>query len=398
MKIRYLPFLLFLLFFSCACRKKPVIREVIIDESLFHTIQIDPSENQNTWNKISDIAESISFIPLYTSDDVLVGEITKMIIWNDCFYIWDRITETVFCFDSEGQFVNKINKRGLGPGEYPRIYDFTIDRTNGNICIYSDEGQGIYEYANDGTFIKKIPVKLSFYSFAVKNEDTLFYYCGKSINSDHFRSTFPEQYRYLVMNNNEVINQQLPYTYRESHKMIPSSKDVFTCYNDTILMAEHLTGEIYSIDGNNQLTPRYRIEFLTNTYHFSFEKEVDMKQMNSADQSGNWANLHGSFYETDRYIFFNYARSLIGLAYVNKQDNSIHNLAYFILDDFNELGVPPSLLFVDEDYIYTEVEPGSLIQNIKKKGEKASLALQDLGAKITETDNPVIEKIKLKQP
>lgn len=387
-----------MLFFSLSCRKNSVIREVIIDESLFKTIQIDPSENQSKTTKISEIADNISFIPLFTSNEVLIGEITKMIIWNDRYYIWDRMTETIFCFDSEGQFVNKLNKRGQGPGEFPRIRDFTIDKTNGNICIYSDVGQGIYEYTNDGFFIKKISIRLLFNSFAVLNEDTLFFYCGKINNSDFFRSSYPNQYRYLVMSNNSIINQQLAYAYKGSHQKLPTSRDNFTYYKDLLLLNEHLTGEIYSIDSVNHLIPRYRIEFLTNTYHFSFEKDIDLKQMNNAEESGKLAKLFGGFYETDNYLFINYSRILIGLAYVNKNNNTIHNLGYSIYDDFNEIGLPSTLISVDENYIYMKVEPYIFVQDKKLNGDEISSDLKTLLSKIDETSNPVLVKLKLKQP
>ena len=50
--------------------------------------------------------------------------------------------------------------------------------------------------------------------------------------------------------------------------------------------------------------------------------------------------------------------------------------------------------FVDEEYIYKVEEPGMLVQNGKKQEFSPALARQVAG--MSETDNPVIVRIRLK--
>jgi hypothetical protein len=153
--------------------------------------------------------------------------------------------------------------------------------------------------------------------------------------------------------------------------------------------------EIYSIDSTGNLIPRYRVEFSTNTFYRSFDEDIDLQQMKSKEKSGNFTTLHDSFYETDNYILMNYARGLIGMAYVNKRDNTIHNMGYFLHDDINQTTLRSSIASVDDKgNMYELIAPQILIDNSKKV--QPSLHLQNVTKKIQEEDNPVVVRIKLK--
>ena len=230
--------------FSCKENTRP--REIIIDNSLFKTIIIDPG-NFDTKKpaSISEIADSAIYIPLQTEDSLLIGEITKLIVWNDRFYIWDRMTETIFCFGSDGKAIHKIQRQGNGPGEYPRISGFTINDKSGDVYIDSDFAQALFRYTKDGHFIEKIPKSLIISSFAVKNEDTIIYYCGRMPNLYFYSSIYPQQYRFVAMVNGDVVQQGLLFKYSDEFTKIPMSSDNFSFYKDTILLIEHLRPDIY---------------------------------------------------------------------------------------------------------------------------------------------------------
>lgn len=395
MKINVFVFLCIALFLS-SCKRNVNIREITVSDSLFQLIVIDPDDiNRKEHAKISEIAQEVEYIPLQTADSVLVGGIERLIVWDDKFYIWDQLTEAVFCFNSKGKFIHKIQKRGEGPDEYPRITDFTMDMVNGNIYIYSDRSKSVYAYTEQGEFIEKIRSPFILTSFSVQG-DYIYYYPGRLPNVDFYKRTFPEQYRYVVMENGKVKYQQLKYTYDEDYLLIPLPMNNFSFYKNTILLTEYLKPEIYSIDSTGCLKPKYRIEFLTNTYSPSFDVKIDLERMKSEKKKGNLTTLSKSFYETDKYLFFNYAREIIGSVYVDKSKGTIHNMGYFLLDDFNKNTLPSTIDFVDEKYVYKITEPAMLIKKQQQQQEKFSPYLEGVVDKIREFDNPVIIKIKLK--
>jgi len=76
--------------------------------------------------------------------------------------------------------------------------------------------------------------------------------------------------------------------------------------------------------------------------------------------------------------------------------NSIHNLGYFLIDDFNTIGLPPSVKFVDEKHLYLQIEPDFLLNDKRLRDEKAPPSIKKILSEITETNNPILVKIKLK--
>ena len=116
--------------------------------------------------------------------------------------------------------------------------------------------------------------------------------------------------------------------------------------------------------------------------------------MQREEREGNLTKMSNGFYENDRYVIFNYARGLIGTAYVDKRDSTVHNMGYFNMDDYNHNPHASGIKFGDEEYIYKVEEPGMLVQNGKKQEFSPALARQVAG--MSETDNPVIVRIRLK--
>lgn len=394
----YTKMLLFILLcvtpFLSSCKKenKHWINE--FDDSLFQTIVVDPNSiDKKESTKLSEIAERIEYIPLQTGDGFLIGEMEKLIVWNGNFYIWERLTDAILIFDSEGKFLHKIQKNGQGPDEYPRIRYFTMDMKNGNIYIYSDMAKAIYAYTAQGDFIKKIPSPLILDSFAVQGSYT-YYYPGRLPNVEFYADTYPDQYRYVVMENDKFKLQQLEHAYDERFLRIANAYGDFSYYNDTILLVESLSQEIYAIDNDGHLSPRYRIIFSSNSY-FPTYNELDVERFKLEKKQGNMTTLFGVLFETSKYLFFNYAADgLIGLAYVNKSDGLARPLGYFFIDDFNNYPQSGSINFADDNYLYMTDDPAILSQN-QSRGFFSSY-LDKIAAKLQESDNPVIVKIKMK--
>ena len=86
----------------------------------------------NTAEKHMDMSEYLdtSFfkaIPLETTAECLVGK-DIMNVWyrNGRIYVWEEQTESVFMFDENGKFIDKIADQGEGPREYLNIKNVTI--------------------------------------------------------------------------------------------------------------------------------------------------------------------------------------------------------------------------------------------------------------------------------
>ncbi|MDO9680544.1 MAG: 6-bladed beta-propeller [Bacteroidales bacterium] len=86
--------------------------------------------------KLSEIAESIEYIPLETNSEAVVGKIfaDRIFYEKDCFYLMER-SISIIIFDRCGQYLNKISKYGRGPQEYDAAFTVDFDLKTGNISV-----------------------------------------------------------------------------------------------------------------------------------------------------------------------------------------------------------------------------------------------------------------------
>ena len=377
-----------------SCNKKIKLREVVYSDSLYQTIQIDPDAlKSNDISVVSEFCSEIEYIPLETSDSVLIGNIKRLYVWNGHYYIWDGMSDVVFCFDENGRFLHKLDKKGGGPSEYYRISDMFLDTRSGNICIYSDMSQAVFVYTAQGNFIRKISLPIVMSTIAMEN-DKIFLYAGRMPNNVYFKDSYPEQYRFLSWSNDTIFNQQLAFTFHEEFLRVSVSPMNFTISNDGILLTEHLDPTVYHIDSLGVLTPRYKIKFLSNTLKFSFNDIGSLSLLQQAEKSGTHTFLFGGFYENNRYAFLCYSRKLVGGAYVTKDDGTVHNLGYLLFDDFNNVFLPMVTDFIDDNYLYKKMESIHFMKYASH--EKASMKFKDMANRMNEEDNPIIIRMKLK--
>ncbi len=74
--------------------------------------------------KVDDFIDTILTVKLETGDNFLIGRIDKVYILTDRIVVFDQnLAQAIFVFDLSGKFINKYNKRGLGPGEYVALND-----------------------------------------------------------------------------------------------------------------------------------------------------------------------------------------------------------------------------------------------------------------------------------
>ena len=95
--------------------------------------------------KLSEIADSVRFIPLETTDASLMNRIQKGGILKSSRYWFLYSYKNVYQFTDEGKFVRTIGSRGNGPGQYTSAVCIDIDDTLGHVYVLSP-GKNINVY------------------------------------------------------------------------------------------------------------------------------------------------------------------------------------------------------------------------------------------------------------
>ena len=121
---------------------------------------IDLSNGVQTVNELdlSDFASSVRYVKLETSDENILGEITKVMYEDEMILISDNQEKHVFVFNKDGSFKQKVGKIGQGPEEYVKLSWFDYLPKNNEILIQSYSWNAHF-YDLEGNFRNKFDFK-----------------------------------------------------------------------------------------------------------------------------------------------------------------------------------------------------------------------------------------------
>ena len=134
---------------------------------------------EDTNTSLYDLFEKIEIIPLETTDSSLLKSIQKVKYFDGKYYVLDGEMSRILFFDDRGNYTNKIDAKGNGPGEYQFINDFSIDVTNRQIEILAT--LDILRYDFNGSYINKftLPPSTKFHrSMEHLDEQNYVLYCS----------------------------------------------------------------------------------------------------------------------------------------------------------------------------------------------------------------------------
>lgn len=136
---------LFFVFQSCKTKKENGLSGLNIDTSFEDLL--------NKKTKIANNDSAYKYIPLETNEQCYLGKITKICVHGDKIFLNDKTSKALFCFNTSGKFLFKINAVGKGPGEYLGIYDFDVNEEN--VILLDPNGYKLLMYDLDGRFVKE---------------------------------------------------------------------------------------------------------------------------------------------------------------------------------------------------------------------------------------------------
>jgi hypothetical protein len=88
-------------------------------------------------------------------EEAVFGGINKIIRYKNRIYLLDQFqTYSVFIYDTLGNFINLIEKRGQGPNEYIQLFDMFINPDDETLNLVSRVDMKILKHDLDGNIIK----------------------------------------------------------------------------------------------------------------------------------------------------------------------------------------------------------------------------------------------------
>lgn len=335
---------------------------------------------------IFDVFSKIEIIPLETTESSLLYEnLAKVTLHDNKYYVLSHKQNIIFIFDSQGKYLNQINKQGNGPGEYNELNDFGFNRFNGNLELMSAFGYiNVYD-ATGETFKERLlfPEIPVMHYFANMSPDQYVFFSQARKGGKLLCYDVPKE---KIVSESYDLPEFLFFNTPYHHSYSP-----FYLYGDQLCFVQGYNGDAFTIE-EGKLSPRYQWDF--GEYNFDISKLEDRPieyYVKYARSIGSkYVNTFVSYGENSAYYMtrFKFRNSLYHLIF----DKG--NKTYKVFNSFKE----NCLCFpfdVDDYAAYSFVTPKELSFVInsdilddenKKKYESINL-----------DDNPIIIKYVFKK-
>ena len=256
---------------------------------------------------ISEMFCDLELIPLETTENSLIGEISRILIHDEKIFILDEdVSESVLVFNMDGSFKYKISASGNGPNEYTSPpEDMFIDSDNNQLILITEDI--MFFDADNGSFIKRIqPHTTGYISFI--RQDVYAYY-------SFFTNYSSENQKYnLSIQNNDSTHRYLPIQNYLLNKDLVRPMFPFHSYNynGDVFFTEKYNDTVYHITPD-MLKPMRYIDFgkykITESELSGIARADNTNNLKYMFMSGNssYAGDISLYAETPYYYYFNYS-------------------------------------------------------------------------------------------
>lgn len=372
--------------------------DILKEKNEFFTIDFPSILKKERDVKLSEIADSIVYFPIETSDNSLLGHIFNARLTEDFIFI-NHSGGLLRQFDKKGKFVRNIGNIGRGPKEYVHLAMFSLDEKKQLIYIQRNS-RNILVYDFDGNFKESIYSKINWGNLIVHLYNDHFIQFQESVMGN-------EKYIFMEWNNKgDTLQYVRNYTFWTPENLGIFIKDywgrnVFYELNNSVHFKGWYNDTIYTISKNSILRPKYFIDL--KQYKLPVEARVEKSLKGTRPKNKYWLGVK----ESNRYIFIHY-----GCYYedsrIRKPDyvywdkevnegwliNEKKGKSVFINDIDNGPDFVPT--FVKDSIAYCFIDPINLKNNDKRVEQFSNSQLKSMLKDIKYDDNPILMKVYLK--
>lgn len=339
---------------------------------------------------LSAIGFNIQYIPLETNSASLLKTILHIELCDSIIFVCDN--DKLLKFDTAGRFIKQIGIKGNGPGEYPSINDFSVDKINQLIYIAAVRFKGVYIFDFDGNLIK---------SFKAPYIPMQILAC--EMNYILFRNAFPNPDTkfnwYITDSDGKILTKFRSFPGRDTRsKLIGQSLCPMYLFNgkfhfmeygiDTLYLINNSAKEPYAIFdlGDLKMDPPYPVDF-----DMEALKDKIWVYKIFEDRNNLYMKVSKGWTSTFYHCIYNKKESetitLKENGFINDLDGGPDFWPQFITSD---------------TVLLSYIEAYQLLNYLNKKPDDSSestnndisVQLRTLKKQLTETSNPVIMIVK----
>lgn len=322
--------------------------------------------------KASSFIDDFKIVQLATNDDNLIFEISKIQYMNEKIYILDISGNRIFIFNNDGTLYKKLDKRGVGPGEYIQLMDFYIDEDILHVLDYTQ--QAILSYDSNLEFINKTNYK-SFGSKFISHNNSYLIYNEPSGQDPDYQFT-------LLSDKEERMKEFLP---RNSinHQIIWAGATVFTLNGEKKYLTPRYNDTIYSITDDN-IEP----EFIINFSERKFPVDENINSYDISDIDFPYL-IKRNFYVSNKYLVFDYIWKTERYFCIHDRESNTNNTGVVDNDLITDFRFSPR--WGNDNYLIEELGSGMLLEHFATSPQFSEFT------NVSEDDNPFIIIYELKK-
>ena len=267
------------------------------DYSSVETITID-TENHR-FVSLDNIVEKVDFVRLETTEDCIIGDVSHLFFVDNKIIVADQLTsQSIFVFDINGKFLNRISHLGNGPHEYLDITD--VDVTPSGLIVIKDNVKDVLLFFDtDGNFVKERE--------DIEGGMELAFIDEHSIAFDTFTSHAPTKEKFkgaslAVCDGDNNIQYLFGENIAEENVFNVRRPKCLYRYGNKTYFAPHWDKNIYEVT-TDSIIAKYRIEFKPDdvlNYTFRTNQEFE-------DLIKKHPFFNGSFIEMKDYTLLKYS-------------------------------------------------------------------------------------------
>ena len=213
-------------------------------------LELHPPMRQGAIN-FEAIVDSVSYLPLFTNDSILIAGISDIKALGDTLFIADYRLGKIFAFNLEGQCIGSISARGEGPEDYKRLCGFDVDARNRLLYLLDGDRGKVHVYTPSLDLREVIKLPCSFVDHLALLPS------GKLLLELGFRDYDPEDKvsPNLVlydMETEQVDSTFFHYARKTGINFRPQAPIAFSSYKDGVYYWPPLSHSVYFYDGTMQ--------------------------------------------------------------------------------------------------------------------------------------------------
>ncbi len=416
-----LIFLIVLTLSLISCEQE---NEIEINDS--RVIDIESNVGKSRTVFLSEIAESIEYIPLETTVESLIGipRMKSLIYENNLLFVFQK-GDYFKIFDSKGNYIRTFNNHGNGPKEYVTLNNAITNNNAEVISIAS--AKNIVEFKTNGEYIRAVD-----YPDEESLRDVVYDDFDKIGNNYYVRSisiinpNIISDYSAIVFDSSSRVVLKIPYSKkarkfaskiaRKKFNYIPLAGPISPSsfnFKDNIRIINGTDEYVLNINENLQIDTVYRLNYgkynvvnFPDLYNVSTKEKPFIQLIRNVFESSSFLFMSfrtGNLPIKNRKITNLRGRIMtapITCSYFDKNTGKFTFIdpcgvdEFGFIDDFEGGPAFWPLYISQDDYMVSHLDAFTFIEYAKN--HKVSEKFKKIADGLKETDNLVVVRVKLK--